>query len=195
MSAALRLVEPLFMSEEEEKAELEARLDRVGTQPHEIDAEASELLGELGKCEADLARYAKTEADEIQRIRIRYEDETQSHLARNIAEIKRRRERLENAIKALAERQDFGSKKSRETANGTYGIRRKPAHLFIEDQDALLAWTLQLPISVPGPTVTTTHAIKQKDAQAYYEQTGCEMPGCRVEPEQEIAYAKPEMPK
>jgi hypothetical protein len=183
MSAVLKL-EPMFLSEEEEREELERALGQIGHRSRaEIDAFASEFLGSLGQVQADRKRYADARKLEKERIDARYDRIEAPLLAREAL--------LESAIKALAERQDFGPKKSRETANGTYGVKTKPAHLFIDDQDALLAWTLTLPLD-KGPVVTTVCSIKQKDAQAYYKETGCEMPGCRFEPEQEIAYAKPE---
>jgi len=184
MSAVLKL-EPNWLNEFDEREELERALGTVGHRSAaEIDAFASELLGSLGKIQADRKRYAEARKLEKERIDMRYDRIEAPLIAREAM--------LEGAIKALAERQDFGSKKSRETANGVYGVKTKPAHLFIDDQDALLAWTLQLPID-KGPAVTTEYSIKQKDAQAYYEETGCEMPGCRVEPAQEMAYCKPEI--
>jgi hypothetical protein len=185
MSAALKY-EPLFLSEDQEREELEQTLGQVGHRtPAEIDSFASELLGSLGRCEADLQRYTEAENAEIARIRFRY--------ARFRAPIQTRQAMLEGAICALAKQQDFGpKKKSRETANGTYGRKTKAAHLFIDDQDALLAWSLSLPLD-KGPAVTTEYSIKQKDAQAYYEKTGCEMPGCRIEKEKEIPFARPDI--
>jgi hypothetical protein len=185
MSAAL---ESLFNTEEDERLELENALAGVDHHsPAEVDAFASELLGSLGRCEADLQRYAEAENAELARIRTKYEDARNSALARGIASLRSRRDMLEGAIKALAEQQDFGAKKSRETANGTYGRRTKPAHLEIVDQAKLLEWADGNPA-----LVTVEKSVKQKAVNWWYGETGEIPPGTDFHAPQEIAFARPE---
>jgi hypothetical protein len=180
MSAALNY-EPLFLSEEAEREELEQALGQVVHRtPAEIDAFASELLGSLGRCNADIARFDEAEANEIARIRFRY--------ARFKNTVESRRAMLEGAIKALAEQQDFGTKKSRETANGTYGRRTKPAHIEIVDAEKLVDWAM------PNlALLTVEYSVKQKAVNRWYSETGEIPPGTVFHAPEEICFARPDI--
>jgi hypothetical protein len=181
MSAALKY-EPLFLSEDQEREELEQALGQVAQRtPAEIDSFASELLGSLGRCEADLQRYTEAENAEIARIRFRY--------ARFKNTVESRRTMLEGAIKALAEQQDFGSKKSRETANGTYGRRTTPVRIEIMDQKQLCDWAQ----GNAKDFVTETYSVTHKDASRYYAETGIVAPGTKLHEPQEICFARPDI--
>lgn len=178
MSAALEM---LFNTEQDEREELDRMLGEVGHRSAaEIDAFASELLGSLGKVQADRARYAEARKAEKARIDIRYDRIEAPLIAREAL--------LEGAIKALAERQDFGSKKSRETANGTYGRRTKPAHIEIKDGLVLCAWAME---HAPA-LVTVERSVKQKAVSQWYAETGEEPPGTEFHAPTEVAYAKPD---
>lgn len=183
MSAALKY-EPLFLSEDQEREELEQALGQVVDRtPAEIDAFASDLLESMGRCEADLARYAQAENAEIARIRFRY--------ARFKNSVESRRTMLEGAIKVLAESQDFGTKKSRETANGSYGRRTKPAHIEIVDVKALMNWAMGMNSELG--LLTVEYSVKQKAVNYWYSETGEEPPGTLLHAPEEVPFARPDI--
>lgn len=182
MSAALDI--SWLQTDQDEREELERALGDIGHRSSgEIDAFASELLGSLGRVQADRKRYDEARKAEKARVDIRYDRMEAPLIARETL--------LEGAIKSLAERQDFGSKKSRETANGVYGRRTKPAHIEIVDAKKLVDWALSMNSELG--LVTVEYSVKQKAVSQWYTETGEEPPGTLLHHPEEVAYAKPEI--
>ena len=177
-TATARQVEPewLATAEEDERAILlafgvhltdEGSLDLPSAQCA-IDASASQLLRTIGAVEHDLARYAAARAEEQTLIQLRYEQFT--------AKLIERKARLEGIVRQYATMSDFGDKKSRELAYGTYGVRAVPDHLSIADKKKLLGWChLSAPDLI---TIKQEETIAQKKVEAHFKATG-ELPdGC-----------------
>jgi Bacteriophage Mu Gam like protein len=135
---------------------------------HAIDATASQLMRSLAKLNADLDRYSQSRADEQKLVTERYE--------RLTAKLAERKARLESWVRQLAESSDFGDKKSRELAWGTYGRRLVPDHLSIADKKKLLSWCHLLAPELI--TIKQEETLAQKKIETFFRTTG-ELPdGC-----------------
>ena len=189
-TATARQVEPAWLAtiEDDERADLaavglqlspEGALDIPDVQSA-VDATASQLLRVIGGLTADLKRYGDARAAEQHLIEARFEAVT--------AKLVDRKARLESWCRQLAAQSDFGDKKSRELAYGTYGVRTVPDHLSIADKKKLLGWChLSAPDLV---TIKQEETIAQKKVEAYFRSTG-ELPdGCEFTPAHEEAFIK-----
>lgn len=148
----------------------------------EIDAAASALLGALKDAIADAQRYAVAHSNEVARVDRRYET--------LIDRAQQRINYLENAVKALAERANFGKKQSRETANGVYGRRRVPERIKVVDKAALLDWAKQeWPTGVRYKTVED---VPHESVETYIARTNDVPPGVVVEEARVVTFARPD---
>jgi hypothetical protein len=174
--------------EEDERADLaavglqlspEGALDIPDAQSA-VDATASQLLRVVGGLERDLKRYDDARAAEHKLIEARYAEVT--------AKLADRKARLESWVRQLAAQSDFGGKKSRELAYGTYGTRTIADHLSIVDKKRALSWCR---LSAPDLlTIKQEETIAQKKVEAHFKATG-ELPdGCEFTPAHDEPFIK-----
>lgn len=148
----------------------------------EIDALASDLLREMAECEREIKRYEEARFAERIRVDMRYGMlvERQEH----------RREELMRAVHALAERVDFGKKKSRDVGFGTYGRRTVPERVMIADPAACLAWALRTDPALVR--VVEKRDVPHSAVHFHFKNTG-ELPdGCEHTPARDEPFARPE---
>lgn len=143
MSAATQPVEIPYVSPSEALA---AELDGPVSDA-QLDAVASEVCRRLQEIDAELQRYSEAEDAEIGRIQLRYAGLTQP-LAKD-------RAAYETIGREVAERADFGKKKSRQVGFGSYGRKHRPERVKILDNEAAVAFAraLGIPDAVKVETV------------------------------------------
>jgi hypothetical protein len=126
---------PAWLTDDEEISVLGDSVDRAeGMDAAQVDALASQLLGWLGREQAEIARYTEAMNAEIERIRMRYNARIEKH--------QKSAGYLEMQVCRLAESADFGKKKSRDVGNGTYGRRAVAERFAIADKQKVVAWAL-----------------------------------------------------
>jgi hypothetical protein len=150
----------------------------------QLDAAIGTLLRQLARTELDLDRFKRACAKEHEVVTARYE--------RIMEPLQKRAGWLASVGRQMAHDAEFpGKSKSRSTAWGSYGRKKKAAHLFIEDGAALLAWAeLNQPAIVD---VKETRRVLQAGAVAYFESTGEVPPGCSFDAEHEESFVKPDL--
>lgn len=159
-------------------------------EPAKVDALASDLLRRAAWMRDDLDRYARAKEMEIAHVVNRYQRTTDP-----IAE---RLKLTMHAICALAERVDFGKKRSRSVAYGRYGLRHKQWRLQVDSADLLLAWAERTDV-VPGHQQLVRKTLKldvpMDGLRGFYDATG-ELPdGCTFIPEKDEPFAEPLKPE
>lgn len=102
------------------------------TTDSQLDAWASEVCRRLAIEVTEIERYTEAEKAEIARIQMRYASMREPH--------ERRAQDLEAIGKDLAERADFGNKKSRSVGFGSYGRKKSKERVKIIDETAALAF-------------------------------------------------------
>lgn len=194
---------------EEERAELEslgvtlaAPDGSAATQDQWADA----LLQLEAQARADVARYQACRAAWIEQITQRYDNLIQPLVNRATL--------LNAAVCVLAKDADFGRKKSRALAYGSYGRRQVPFAVTVEEPDAVLAWAqvqapslVRLTIQVSGDVVSACWAEMTESVRALFAEpkmevsksklkehvkaTGEEPPGVVIEAAHDEPFAKP----
>lgn len=172
----------------------------------ERDAWASDLLRVLGEHERELAQMEESRRAEHARVDMRWDT--------NTAGLRKRAEVLRQMVCSLAIDADFGKKKSRDVAFGSYGRRQIPVKVAIVDDAAALDWAeknqphiVRLEATAPGDWVIANWEQMTSDMQlmftaakrrlsktalnAYVKASGEEPPGVNVEPAHDEAFAKP----
>lgn len=188
MSAALNLWQ-LLGDEDDFAADLQQRgvdLHRP-TSDAQLDALASEYLGEMAAAAAEIARFTEARDHELQRIAQKYE--------MLMAPAKIRHQRCERFVCELAQRADFGKKKSRDVGNGTYGRKTEPERVKVLDQDKAVAWARDhFPGAVKTKTTETVdHRAIAPAILARVHADGEVPDGFEHVAERETYYAKPEL--
>lgn len=154
MSAAIQL----FTGDDDMLADLRERGVELAAPmaDSQLDALASEYMGEMADCDREVARYTEARDAELRRVAMKYDALMLPHIVR--------RGRFEQFVKELAERADFGpKKKSRDVGNGTYGRRSKPEHVTILDKDKAVDFArAHFPTAVKEKT---TYTVEQKSIQ------------------------------
>lgn len=171
------------------EADLRAELAAVGvvldqpTSDAQLDAMASHVLGLMAECDLDTARYREAMAAEVARIHMRYEA--------LFTPIVARRGMLERWALDIAERVDYGKKKSRAVGNGTIGKRTKPERIEIVDDAVALAFAKAHPVDgAIKVTEKPVHKVLAPQVLALVHATG-ELPaGFEHHPESEEFYVK-----
>jgi hypothetical protein len=171
--------QPIWLTEQDEQAELDRMLGEEHS-PAEIDALVSDLLYQMRQHNADLARYKEARDAEHTRVDIRYDNLERP--AKNRLAI------LEGCVRAFAEKQDFGKKKSRETANGVYGHKLEPARVKIVDAVKLVEWCQ----AHAKGLITLTPHVKHSAVADYFDQTGDLPSGVEYTPPGEVSFARPD---
>jgi hypothetical protein len=180
-------------SENEERAELasagiilpsDSSSVQFPSEAAQLDAAIGTLLRQLAHAELDLDRFKRACAKEHEVVTARYE--------RIMEPLQKRAAWLSSVGRQMAHDAEFpGKTKSRSTAWGSYGRKKKAAHLFIEDGTALLAWAeVNQPAIVD---VKETRRVLQAGAVSYFESTGEVPPGCSFDAEHEESFVKPDL--
>lgn len=172
--------EGVLLTSAEEQAELEAVLGGAGpATPAAADALASDLLRKMAECDAETRRFKDAYMRESVRLSDRY--------AGLLEPIEARRNLLENAVLALAERTDFGKAKSRNVGFGTYGRRRRPDRIVIVDADKVLAWARE-----HGPLlIERKECVPHRFVVERFKVTGELADGCEFHAEHVEPFATP----
>jgi type IV secretory pathway VirJ component len=104
----------------------------IPANPVELDRWIGWRLRRIANERAEMDRNMAVAKAEVERYTAWLEEENASH-ARSI-------EWLESQVRAAAQTYDFGSKRSRKLAEGTFGFRTTPGKTAITDPDAAVAF-------------------------------------------------------
>lgn len=171
MTATAESLLPSEQDEWNELASIGIVLDGPTTDA-QLDAWASEVCRRLAEERAEIERYNEAEAAEIARIQLRYTCLRNSHERRILD--------LEAIGRDLAERADFGAKKSRDVGFGSYGRRKVPESVKVADSEKAVEW-LYREKQGAGVRVKTTESVDVKEAKpivlAHMISTGEVAPG------------------
>lgn len=178
---------PAFPAPHDDEAELGMLAARVtpaaDADQAELAAVASDLLREIGELDREHARFAAARDAEVARITMRY--------SAQLDRLARRRSILESAVGAIADRVDFGKRKTMKVGYGSFGRRTVPERVRIVSATDVLAWAER-----SAPSLVRT--VERKDVPHgwvldHYRQTG-ELPdGCEYTASHEELVVKPEL--
>jgi hypothetical protein len=171
----------------------------------EVDALASRLLRAMGLVQRELEELRAARDREIAFISAQYGARGER--------LARRWTFLESAIKGLAQLADFGTKKSREVGFGTYGRRKLPARVVVEDEATALGdltehapHAVRVTVTLPLGVARTFEGLLDLDIAApkyaiiaptlkhSVLNDGVDVAGVRVEPERDEPFARPQLP-
>lgn len=159
-------------------------LERVAAA--DLDSRISIVLRQLARVVADRERYEEAEAFEHRHVTMRY--------AKLRAPLLERETMLRRIGEGLAAMATFSGKaKSRATAYGSYGRRKKAAHVSIDDAKALLADALvRAPAIVETTTPEPISKVPQRAAAAFYAATKILLAGLTYTPESDEPFVAPD---
>ena len=98
----------------------------------ELDRYVDRMIEDYARLEAEIEGDEAAFKAAVERLKARRDDVVGVKLLRM--------ERLKREIGRIAQIYDFGSKRSRDLFSGSFGFRKKPARLEIEDPKAVLQW-------------------------------------------------------
>lgn len=135
----------------------------------DLDSYLDYLLSEIADAEAEIQRNNETAEKRMQMIR--------DWRDRENAVIQRQIDFRSIQIEQVARAYDFGRRKSRSLASGSFGFRRAQTKVTVLDKGAALAFSKRE--GVPFKTEESAYVGKLKE---YYDSTGRTPEGCTVEP-------------
>jgi hypothetical protein len=147
----------------------------IPANPVELDRWIGWRLRRIANERAEMDRNMAVAKAEIERYTAWLEEENAGH-ARSI-------EWLESQIRAAAQTYDFGSKRSRKLAEGTFGFRTTPGKTAITDPDAAVAFAKEHGIPVK-------ESVGVREIKEYIDSTGEALPFVEQTPPVDTFYVK-----